>query len=168
MKTRAQKTQIVEHTVKQIADNRTAVLADFTGSKVNDLNEFKKMLKAIGAKFTVLKKRLLKLAFQNQGIDFDPKRFEGQVGVVFSEKDIAETAGTVYAFAKEKKDSFKILGGFNLEEKAFISAEDVTRFGLLPPREILLGQVVGMIASPIKSLLFVLKERSKKVEVRQS
>jgi ribosomal protein L10 len=43
-----------------------------------------------------------------------------------------------------------------------LSAEEVLFVGQLPPREILLAQLLGMIAAPIKSFLYVLDQKSKR------
>lgn len=163
MKTKIQKAKAVEEGLKNFKNSETIILADFTGLKVNDLNAFRKSLKAIGIVFRVLKKRLLKIIFEHEGIDFDVKKFGGQTGIVFSSKDLTETAGIAYKFSKEK-EAFKILGGFNLKEKKFVGVDFIKQLGQLPSREVLLGQLVGMLAAPIRSFLYVLSQKSKMVE----
>ncbi|MBI2278992.1 MAG: 50S ribosomal protein L10 [Candidatus Brennerbacteria bacterium] len=162
MKTKAQKKEAIESGVKGIKASETLVLADFTGVPTAELNSFRKTLRAMGAAFAVVKKRLFKLMLKEQGIEFDPKSLAGQLGVVFSSKDLVETAGVTYKFSKGK-ESFKILGGFDLKEKKFFEGVDVTRYGALPPREILLGQLVGMLTVPIRQFMTVLNERAKKI-----
>ena len=159
-KTKIQKIEIVKNASEELKGASVAIIADFSGISVNDLNGFRKALKAAGLRFGVFKKRLLALVFRSAGLEFDPKRFPGQSGVVFSPKDIVETSGEVYKFAKQN-DKFNILGGFDIAAKTFIEASDVKRYGALPSREALLGQLVGMLSYPIKSLLFVLNEKSK-------
>jgi large subunit ribosomal protein L10 len=116
---------------------------------------------AIGASMSVIKKRLLKFVFEKEGIEFDPKQFTGQSGIVFSPKDMVETAGAVYQFSKINK-LLKIHGGFEVGDKRFVSAGDVTRIGQLPSKEVLLGQLVYMLGTPIRSFMVVLNEKSKK------
>jgi len=161
--TRAQKIKIVEKGLEDLKKSRVAVLTDFTGLTANEMNILRRTIRAMGGVFRVMKKRLLKIIFEKEKIEFDPKKFGGQTGIIFSPKEIAETAGAIYKFSKDKKNLLKILGGFDFKEKKFIEADDVKRIGQLPPREVLLGQLVGMIASPIKKFLFVLNEKAKKV-----
>jgi large subunit ribosomal protein L10 len=161
-KTKTQKVEAVKSGVEELKKSQTVIIADFTGVPVNDINTLRKTLIGMGAAFTVVKKRLLKIVFEKEGMEFDPKKFAGQTGVVFSPKDIVETAGAVYQFAKTKKDKFKILGGFEVKEKKFIDGADVKRIGQLPGREVLLGQLVGMLVTPIRQLLYVLDQQSKK------
>ncbi len=152
---------MVEKGTESLKGAETLVFTDFTGLSVNDLNTLRKSLKAMGAAFSVIKKRLLRLTFQKEGITVDPKEFQGQLGVVFSPKDIVETAGAVYKFSKEKKDGLKILGGLELKAKKFFVGADVKRIGQLPSREVLLGQLAAMLTIPIKKFMFILNQKAK-------
>ncbi len=160
MKTKAQKAKAVEDHVAELRVSETAIVTDFTGMTANELNSFRKALRAIGGGFTVVKKRLLKLVFEKEGMTFDPKQFAGQTGVAYAPKDLVDTANTVYKFGKGK-ETFHILGGFNLKEKTFVSAEDVMRYGQIPGREALLGQLAFLFTVPLKKLLFVMDQKSK-------
>lgn len=162
MKTKAQKIKQVETGVKDVAKNATLIVADFTGISVNEMNSLRKTLKAAGATFAVVKKRLLKIVLEKSGITFDTKSLVGQTGVIFSPKDMVETAGMAYQFGKQKKDLFKILVGFEIKEKNMITGMDVLKYGKLPSREVLLGQLAAMLTIPIKKFLFVLDQQSKK------
>ncbi len=163
MKTKAQKKEQVETGVAQLEKSKTVLFTDFMGMSANELNALRRTVKEMGGKMVVMKKRLLKLALASKGIEYDPKRFEGQAGVIFSPKDAVETSGVIYKFGKPffAREIFKMLGGLNVDEKRFLSGEEVRMFGQLPPREVLLGQLVGMLAAPIRSFLFVLDQKSK-------
>jgi len=163
MKTKQQKENQIKNTAQAFQKNETVLVTDFTGLSVNELTGLRKSLRALGMAYQVVKKRLLKIAFEKEGISFNRDEFPGQAGVVFSPKNLHETASVIYTFAKEKnkkEEVFKILGGFSLREKAFIAGSEVKKIGALPSREILLGQLVGMLASPIRSFLFVLHQKS--------
>ena len=164
-KTKAQKIKAVEDNSVVLKKSETVVLADFTGLSVNDLNSFRRTIEKLGLVFTVVKKRLLKIIFEKESIVFDPKQFSGQTGVVFSPKDLVETSAVVYHFSKQK-EFFKILGGFDVKNRKFFEAAEIKRYGALPTREVLLGQLVSMLSSPIRSFLFVLNEKAKKVEAK--
>lgn len=163
MKSKQQKREAIESGVKVVAKSETLVLADFTGVPTAELNAFRKTLRTMGAAFTVVKKRLFKLMLKEHGIEFDPKSLAGQLGIVFSPKDLIETAGAAYKFSKGK-ETFKILGGFAMKEKKFLEGADVVRYGSLPPRETLLGQLVGMLTVPLRQFMTVLNERAKAIK----
>jgi len=163
MKTRKQKEEQIEKGLGNLKNSQTVIVADFTGLNVNNMNGLRKSLRVIQASMNVMKKRLLKIMLEKEGMEFDAKKFEGQTGVIFSPKDIIESSGSVYRFSKQHKDEFVILGGYEVSEKKFVSGDEIMAFGRLPTREVLLGQLVGMFASPIKSFLFVLNEKSKQI-----
>ncbi|MCL4392299.1 50S ribosomal protein L10 [Patescibacteria group bacterium] len=163
MKTKAQKKEQIETGKGELDKSETVVFTDFTGLSANDLNVFRKLVRGLGGVMVVMKKRLLTLALKEKGIDFDAKKLEGQVGVVFSPKDSVETANVVYQFGKpfRAKNIFNILGGFEVKGKRFMEKAEVETLGQLPSREVLLGQLAFMLTVPIKKVLFVLNEKAK-------
>ncbi|MEK7500838.1 MAG: 50S ribosomal protein L10, partial [Patescibacteria group bacterium] len=92
MLTRQQKTEQLEIGKKLLEESRNLVFVDFTGTKVEDMRTLKKILSELGAKLKVIKKKLMRIVFEKQGIDFNPEQFETQVGVIFTDKEIPEIA----------------------------------------------------------------------------
>lgn len=163
MKTKEQKAQKIEEGSKIIGEKNTVIFADFTGTPVNNMNSLRAILHDMETKFEVFKKRLFRVALEKSGFDFNPETLEGQLGVIYSDKNIDELAGTVYKFAKKNK-TFKIMGGLYLKEKRFIEGSEVMAIGQLPSRDVLIAQVVGTIAAPMSAFLYVLNERAKKIQ----
>jgi ribosomal protein L10 len=56
-----------------------------------------------------------------------------------------------------------MLVGFDFKDKKVLDKNSIQLIGSLPPKEVLISQVVWSIASPFSSLLFILNEQSKKV-----
>jgi len=162
-KTKTQKINQVKSGAEELKRNQTVIITDFTGLTANEMNALRRVVRSLGGVFQVIKKRLLKIVLEKESLKFDPKQFPGQMGVVFSPKDMAETAASVYNFAKQKKDFLKILGGFEVKDKKFIGGTDVKMIGQLPSREVLLGQFVQMLTMPIRKFLFVLDQKSKQM-----
>ncbi len=164
MLTKHLKSKQIEESRKLLDENRLVFFADFSGTPVEDFRQLRKTMRGLGAKVRVIKKKLLRVAFEKKGVDFNPEQFESQAVAIFSSKDIPEIASPIYKFSKEKeKKGFKILGAYDLLEKNFLDAETVKRIGQLPSREVLLGQLVGMLAAPIKMFLYVLDQKSKQM-----
>lgn len=166
MLTKQQKTEQIKKISELLKNNRLLIFTDFSGVSVEDLKKLRVSLAAgAGAKLKVFKKRLLGITLKEGGFDFDPNQFDSQLATVFSDKDISEVAALVYKFFKEvEKKGFKILGAYDLAAKNFVDAETVKMIGKLPPREVLLAQVVGMLAAPIRMFLYVLDQKTKMVE----
>lgn len=165
MLTKQQKIEQVEKGQKLFKESHILVFTDFTGAGVEDIKSLRKTLKELGAKFSVIKKKLMRIIFEKMSLDFNPEQFESQLGTISSQKDITEFISPVYKFSREKeKQGFKILGAYDLTEKKFIDAETVIKIGKLPTREVLLGQLVGVLSAPMRMFLYVLNEKAKMVD----
>jgi len=79
------------------------------------------------------------------------------MGTIFSANDIYSAAGPVY----KSLEKIQTLGAYDLKEKQSLAADLFKKIALLPSREVLLSQVVGMLAAPIKMFLYILNEKSK-------
>lgn len=166
MKTKAQKVEQIKEVLELLKKSRTLVFSDFTGVNFEELKKLRKSLKAENDILEVVKKRLFRVALKNNSTDFNPEQFDSQLAVVFSQRDLPSAAGTVYKFYRElltqsKKERFKILGAYDLANQKYLDAAETKFIGQLPPREVLLAQLVGMLAAPIRMFLYVLSEKSK-------
>lgn len=152
--------------------SRGLFLFDFSGVKTAELRKLRQELKKSGNPMLVIKKRLLGLLFREKGLELPLGDMKTPTGTVFvtspSAGGLEEVAGSVYRFfaglEKDKKikaAKAKFLGGCDLEKKELIPAEQVVLIGQLPPREVLLAQLLGILAAPIRSFLYLLSEKSK-------
>lgn len=164
MKTKKQKIQIVEETEKIIQKSGILLFINFTALKFEEMKKLRKILKTKNNLLKIIKKRLLKVALKNQGIDFNPEQFEAQAAAIFSNQELNDLAAPVYKFAKKNKEGFKILGAYDLIKKEFIDAEKVNFIAQLPSKEIILARLIGMITAPLKMFLLVLQGRAEKIK----
>ena len=158
MKSKQEKIQEVEASEKLFKKSRSLIFIDFSKVPSKNILLLKKKLKELNAQFKVIKKRLLKIIFKKNEIDFDPQAaFEGQMGAVFASKDVYSIASPVYKFF----EGLKILGAYDIEKKQFLEPDLFKKIALLPTREVLLAQLAGVLAAPIKMFLYILNEKSK-------
>lgn len=161
MKTKTQKATEVAEAAALITSNTGVVLTNFAGLTVEDTRQLRRTLRETNARLFITKKRLLAVAMKQQGIDFDPKAYEGAVGAVFSPGGIESVSAPVVKFFKERKlEKQKVLGGVDLTTKALVPQATVLFIGTLPSREVLLGQLLGMLSAPVRSFLFILQQKS--------
>lgn len=165
MLTKEQKKQQVALGAEDIKKSQNLVFLDFTGVSIEELKKLKTELKKAGAKFKVFKKRLLKLAMKELGVEFDPTQFESQVGTIFTPGDLSSVAAQIYKFHKDTsktKKNFKILGSYNLSEKSQLNPAEFTAIAKLPGREQLLGMVLGGATGPLRAFMYLVNELAKK------
>ena len=138
MLTKTQKKEQVSLGTKEIKDSESLIFADFGGVPTGEIRTLKNTLRAAGAKFKVFKKRLLRIALKEAGVEVDPMQFDAQVGTVFAPKSVYDVAGGVAKFAKDllknTKKEFKILGGYDAKEKKFFDGKEMALIAKLPPR----------------------------------
>jgi large subunit ribosomal protein L10 len=168
MKSRNQKQEELNKGRKMLEGSQAVLLLDFSRVKTADLRRLRQELKKSGNPLLVIKKRLLGLLFKERGWELPLGEVKVPVGAVFA-SNLEEAAGLTYRFffnlekdKKVKEGKLKLLGGYNLVRGEPISAEQAVFIGQLPPREALLAQLLGMLAAPIRSFLYVLSEKAKR------
>ncbi|KKU15238.1 50S ribosomal protein L10 [Candidatus Wolfebacteria bacterium RIFCSPLOWO2_01_FULL_45_19] len=162
MLTRKQKEESVKHGKELLQKSRNLILVDFSRAPAEAMRRLRRVIKDKQSQLKVIKKRLLGLVLKAAGADFDSAKFKTSVGAVFVSGEITDVAGDLYKFSKEN-EGFKMLGGYNLQTKEFVSDELLNRIGQLPSREVLLAQLLGMFTAPMRKFLIVLNEKGKKV-----
>ncbi len=147
------KKEIVKQFRENLAKQKGVFFINFKGMKGESAHSLRSELHKSEAKMMVARKTLAKIAFKEEGIDFDPQSFDGEVGFIFSYQDGVGTAKIVNKFAKD--EAIVILGGFF--ENSVISFEEVKSLAELPSREVLMAKLLGTMAAPMKNLLYVLE-----------
>jgi large subunit ribosomal protein L10 len=165
MKTKAQKQEELKKGGDLLGKSQAVLLVDFAKVGTADLRALRKELKGAGNQLFIMKKRIMNLMLKEKGIAYSAKDMKTSVAAIFA-SNIETAAGAIYKFfkalEKEKKiEGEKILGGFDVAGNQPLDAARVIMIGKLPPREALLGQLLGMLAAPIRSFLYVLDQKSK-------
>jgi len=142
---RERKEQLVEQYVKQLQASRGMILVDYRGLHVADMERLRRSLRGGGAALLVVKNRLFRLALGRVGVEMPQEWLEGPTAVAFCHGEVPPATKVLCDFAKET-ESLSIKGG--LLETSVMLAEQVKALANLPPREVLLAQVLGTINAP--------------------
>ena len=112
MITKEKKKEIVEDLAARLSRQKTVVFFDYTGLKVNQVQELREKLRGEEIDCQASKKTLIDLALSKAGLDgVKVKDLPGQIAMVFGYKDEVMPAKILYDFSKENED-VKILSGF--------------------------------------------------------
>jgi large subunit ribosomal protein L10 len=147
------KKKIVENVEKSIDKQKIMLFVGIAKLKTKDLFDLKKRLKEKGNALSVVKKTLFSIASKNKGISINKKNLEGEMAVVFSDRDEVSAANIIHKFSKEN-ENLKILGG--VFEKELIDKEKVIALAQIPSREALYSKAVGSIKAPVANFVNVL------------
>lgn len=152
--TKAKKQEVAKELVDKFKKAKIAIFSDFHGVSVSKSQALRRLLKKEESEFKVSKKTLLDRALKESGADVRAKELQGEIGVAFGYGDEVAPARILWKFSRQN-ETFKILGGI-LGGK-ILSGKEILELAKLPSREIILGQLVGVLASPIRGLETVLQ-----------
>jgi large subunit ribosomal protein L10 len=161
---REQKTKQIDSIKEKVLVQKSVIFADFAKVPSKEMFSLRKSLKEAGCSLKIAKKTLARIAFGRSKVSFWSKIkavVPGQLALVFGIEDEIAPARISNDFAK-KQENFKILGG--IFEKKFIDREKVLVLASIPPRNELLGRLVGSIYSPVSSFVRVLNKIAEKTK----
>ncbi len=132
--------QVVAELTEEIRAATALLVTDPRGLNVGQLSELRRSLRTHGASFRVTKNTLGRIAAREAGADALVDLLSGPSGVALCTTDPAPVAKALADFARTSK-LLELRGGV-LDGRA-INAADAQRLATLPPRQVLLTQLVG-------------------------
>ena len=141
-------------------DAKSIVLVDYRGISVAQATELRDAVRKAGGTYKVYKNRLMKIAFENQGIAFPASDFEGTTAVLFHSSDEVAPAKIALDGSKKYNNTLKLKSGY-VSGKYYDTAE-ITTLANIPSRDVLLAQLLGMLTNPMRSLAVAVSEIAKK------
>lgn len=151
---RKDKEAVVEEATRLLAESEALYLSDYRGLTVAELTELRAKLRDGGATLHVLKNTLARRAAADAGRDQIAPLLFGPTAVTFCGDDPVMPAKALVDFMRTHPQ-LVVRGG--LLQGAAVDADGVRALSALPPRDVLLGQVVGTIAAPLTGLVTVLQ-----------
>ncbi|HMM70246.1 50S ribosomal protein L10 [Gudongella oleilytica] len=148
------KAQIVEEIKEKISSSQSMVLVDYRGLNVAQLTELRKRYRDAGVDYKVYKNTMMRFAFKELGLEEFNEFLKGPSAVAFGINDPVSAAKISTEFAKTN-DKLEIKAG--IVDGKVISAEGVKSLAELPPREVLIAQVLGGFNAPIQGFANVLQ-----------
>jgi len=148
---REQKAQVIEEVAGAMKESEAVFAVDYRGISVPQAAELRSTLRNADSTFTIVKNTLAERAADQVGADGLKELLQGPTAMTFVRGDAA-------AAAKALRDFRRGTGGTLLEFKGgwmngqSLTPEDVDAIAQLPSRDVLIGRLVGMIASPLSGL----------------
>lgn len=154
---RTEKTEMATTLKDKFARAKVAVFADYKGLSATQADDLRRQLRTVKTEVKVLKNNVARLITKDGAMGAQAKDLMdsvvGPTMVAFSFGDPAAAAKIISKFAKDNealkiKDS--LLGTLR------IAATGVEELASLPPREVLLGKMLGTLNAPITNFVGVL------------
>jgi large subunit ribosomal protein L10 len=153
---RPEKESIVREIKAALDGSEFAFLLDYKGMTVTQLAELRGALSEAGAEMHVYKNTFLGIAMGETMSGALGDGLLGPTGVVTGDGDATVVAKALAKFAKTNDvPAFK---GGSFGDKV-LAASDIEAMAKIPPREVLLSQLVGTVQAPMTSLVGVMNAK---------
>jgi large subunit ribosomal protein L10 len=148
---RPEKVEQVALLTEKLKAAKAAVLTDYRGLTVSQLQELRTRLRAQSVEYRVVKNTLARRAAVEAGHEQFQDLLKGPVAIAFGYEDLSAPAKLLGEFTRQTRIRLEIVGG--LVEGRVMSPDQVRQTADLPPREVLLALLLGTLQSPVSQLV---------------
>ncbi|HKN94573.1 MAG TPA: 50S ribosomal protein L10 [Thermoleophilaceae bacterium] len=149
---RDEKAAVIEEVADQIRSAETIFAVDYRGLSVKEAADLRTSLVEAGATFRVVKNRLTIRAADAAGAESLKELLEGPTAFTFiAEGGDAAMAAKALARFRRETEALAFKGGRMGEDT--LTIEQIESISRLPARDVLTGQFVGVLASPLTTLV---------------
>jgi len=146
---REQKAAAIAEIAGEIQEAQAVFAVDYRGISVPQAAELRAKLRDADTRFRVVKNTLTERAADQAGAESLKALLEGPTALAFVRGDAAAAAKAIADYARAT-DLLPFKGGL-LDGEA-LDPDQIRAISRLPARDILYGQLVGIVASPISGL----------------
>jgi len=151
MPLRKKKVEQVELLTEKLRNAKVAVLTDYRGLTVAQMQDLRSRLRTADVEFRVVKNTMARRAAAESGNEALETELKGPIGIAFGYDDLGAPAKLLADFVRSTRLKLEIVGG--LVEGRVFGPEQVRQLADLPPREVLLAQLLGTLQSPVAQLV---------------
>lgn len=149
---RPEKEKLVEELSEKLSRSEVTILADYTGINVQAATQLRDEFRKSSVEYRVYKNTLARIAATKSGLENLREFMDGPTSYVFSDDPVGP-AKTLVDFIKSNpnmKIKCAVLNGELLDEA------QVRAIASLPPKDVLVAQLLGQLMSPVTGLVNVL------------
>ena len=150
---REQKAAAIEEVAGQIEESEAVFAVDYRGISVPQAAELRTRLTEAGARFRVVKNTLTQRAADQAGAESLKEVLEGPTAFTFVLAEGGDVALAAKALATFRRETNLLAFKGGLMNGDALSVEQLEALSKLPSLDVLHGQLVGVIASPITGLV---------------
>jgi len=150
-----QKAEQVDLLTEKLKKAKVAVLTDYRGLTVGQLQELRGKLRGGDVEYRVVKNTLARRAAVAAGHEALQAELKGPVGIAFGYDDLSVPSKLINEFVRTTRLKLDVKGG--LVEGRVFSPEQVRQLADLPSRESLLAQLLGTLQSPVGQLVGIMQ-----------
>ena len=150
----ATKVKQVEKMKERYQSASGVIFTEYSGLSVPAMQRLRRDLKEKGAEISVVKNTLFKLAVGEDAEKFPDGMISGPTAITYVFDDEASVAKALYDFMKVNK-TFVVKGAYL--DGTIYDSDQMEALSKLPPKDVLIAQVIGTIAAPLSNLVGVIE-----------
>lgn len=135
---------------EKLSKSSIAMAASYDKVTVADMTKMRKELRAKGLEFRIVKNSLAERAANGSGRQALAGIIKGQTGLVITSGDVSEASKAFTAYLKSSKIGITLNGA--VMEGKVLKPIEVEALGSLPPKNVLIAQMAGLILGPVTGL----------------
>jgi large subunit ribosomal protein L10 len=151
--TKEKKSQQIAELSEKFSTSKAIVLTDYKGLTVSEISDLRQKLKEVGSEYRVAKNTLSVIASKGTPVEAAADHFIGPTAIVFGLEDPVSTVKKVLDFS-EKNDKLKVKAG--IIDGRLYGLDEIKAISKLPPRDVLLGMLVGAMQAPVSKMVRLL------------
>ena len=152
---REQKVEQVDVLTEKLKKAKVAVLTDYRGLTVSQMQELRGKLRTGNVEYRVVKNTLARRAAEAAGVPALQSELKGPVAIAFGYAELGVPAKLINEFVRATRLKLEVVGG--LVEGRVFSPEQVKQLAYLPSREALIAQLMGTLQSPVSQLVGIMQ-----------
>ena len=145
-----QKAEQVDVLTEKLKKAKVALLTDYRGLTVTQLQDLRGKLRAGEVEFRVVKNTLARRAADAAGVKELEVELEGPVAIAFGYDDLSVPSKLINEWVRATRLKLDVKGG--LVEGRVFTPDQVKQLADLPSRETLISLLAGTIQSPVAQL----------------
>jgi large subunit ribosomal protein L10 len=153
-KVRPDKVATVKEVKSRVKSTSTAVVTEYRGMTVAQISALRRQLRTLDADFKVYKNTLVLRAIAGSDVESLGEFLHGPTAITFVDGDVSAVAKALRDFAKETP-TLVVKGG--VVDGKSLTMRDLVELADLPSRDVLLAQLAGLLASPLRTMAGLLK-----------
>jgi large subunit ribosomal protein L10 len=164
--TKDQKVVAIQEIKDLLQDAKVVYVADLDGLNAAKSSEFRRQAFKQNIKVKVVKNTLLQKAMEQiEGVDYSEmfQTFKGNSALMVSETANGP-AKLIQGF--RKKEDKPALKSAYLQETFYVGDENLTALANIKSREEMIGEIIGLLQSPIQRVVSALQNKSETVEAK--
>ena len=150
-----QKAEQVEVLTEKLRKAKVALLTDYRGLTVSQLQELRGKLRTGDVEYRVVKNTLARRAAEAAGVPALQSELEGPVAIAFGYDDLSLPSRLINEFVRTTRLKLDVKGG--LVEGRVFSPDQVKQLADLPSRDSLIAQLMGTLQSPVGQLVGIMQ-----------